>query len=102
MQIVPGDQVSTDTAVEIDEALLEALEAGARPLLHPEVSPPSHPVLLVRPRFVFDRGGVSQWLDQLGHIGLARRARHSFDITGASFFRSATATFTLALERLER
>jgi len=38
----------------------------------------------------------------LGHIGLARRARHSFDITGASFFSSVTATFTLALERLGR
>lgn len=36
-----------------------------------------------------------------GHIGLVRRSRQSFDFTGTSFFRSATATFNLALRRFE-
>ena len=35
-----------------------------------------------------------------GQIGLVRRARQSFDFTSASFFRSATAAFALALGRL--
>ena len=35
-----------------------------------------------------------------GHIGLVRRARQSFDFTSTSFFRSATATFALALGRI--
>ncbi len=35
-----------------------------------------------------------------GHIGLVRRARQSFDFTSTSFFRSATATFALALGQI--
>lgn len=36
-----------------------------------------------------------------GNLGLVRRARQPFDATGASYLRSAVATFTLALGRLE-
>jgi len=35
-----------------------------------------------------------------GHIGLVRQAQQSFDYTSTSFFRSATATFTLALSHI--
>jgi two-component system KDP operon response regulator KdpE len=37
-----------------------------------------------------------------GNLGVVRRARQPFDATGASYLRSAVATFTLALEKLGR